>query len=310
MNMLSKPRLAGASLVALMAFRLAGAEESGNATDQTADDKSLRKINGIFDTDLPKTERKGRIRFIIHPRMGDFTRRSYVRIPLGLRWGVNDHVEVSATVEPYFQHGLRRGTPGNGISNVQLGGKYAFKTWLKPELDASVGLNVRLPVGNPPLDNTDGFNHYAPYLVVSKKSPRKKGLTYFVSTTLDLMDKSSVAGSFRKNDPHSTSLIFGTGFVLDRFPYHYTLETGYQTTSLVGKGNKQFVYFKPGFAWDLPRRLTFGSHGRWLLGVSVKVTEGPDGTRFDTGGKIRGEFSLTRWFRRDKKGANPSAEKL
>lgn len=301
MSSFSPTRLAGTSLVALLAFCLAGAEESSSTTEPPADDKSLRKISGIFDTDLPKTEKKGRIRFIIHPRFGDFTRRSYVRIPLGLRWGVNDHVEVSATVEPYFQHGLRRGTPGNGVSNVQFGGKYAFKAWLKPEYDASVGLNVRLPVGNPPLDNTDGFNHFAPYLVISKKSPRTRGLTYFASTTLDVMEKSSVAGSFRRNDPHSTSMTFGTGFVLDRFPYHYTLETGYQTTSLVGKDNKQFVYFRPGFAWDLPRRLTFGSNGRWLLGASVKITEGPDGTRFDSGGKIRGEFSLTRWFRGDKK---------
>lgn len=54
------------------------------------------------------------------------------------------------------------------------------------------------------------------------------------------MEKSSVAGSFRQNDSHSTSMIFGTGFVLDRYPYHYTLEAGYQTTSLVGKDNKQF----------------------------------------------------------------------
>lgn len=153
---------------------------------------------------------------------------------------------------------------------------------------------------------TDGYNHYSPYLVISKRSPHAKALTYFVSPRLDVMGKSSVAGSFRKNDPHSTSMICGTGFVLGRFPYHYTFETGYQTTSLVGKDNKQFVYIRPGFAWDLPRRLTFDSHGRWLLGVSFKLTEGPDGTRLDSGGKIRGEFSLTRWFRGDKKAPDRS----
>jgi hypothetical protein len=266
-----------------------------------ADEQALRKIDGIFDTDLPKTEKKGRIKFLVHPHLGDFTRRPYVRVPFGVRWGVNDHVEFSATVEPYFQHGLKSGSPGNGIGDVEFGGKYAFHDWLKPDYDASVGLNTRTPVGHPPLDMTDGYNHYAPYLVISRKSPQTKGLTYFASTTLDVMQKSSVAGSFRRDDAHSTSLIFGTGAVLDRYPYHYTLETGYQTTSLVGKDNKQFVYVRPGFAWDLPRRLTFNSRGRWLLGGSIKITEGPDGTRLDSGGKIRGEFSLTRWFRGDKK---------
>ena len=120
------------------------------------------------------------------------------------------------------------------------------------------------------------------------------------------MDKSPVAGSFRKNDAPSTSMIFGTGFVLDRYPCHYTLETGYQTTALVGDGHKQFVFLKPGFAWDLPRRLTFDSHGRWLIGVSFKITEGPDGTRVDSGGKLRGEFSIRRWFSGRK--AEPAAD--
>ncbi len=70
------------------------------AQEPAPDDMSLRKINGVFDTDLPKTEKKGRIRLIVHPHLGDFTSRSYVRIPLGVRWGVNDHVEFTAMVEP------------------------------------------------------------------------------------------------------------------------------------------------------------------------------------------------------------------
>ena len=287
-------------LLALLAVPAAFGQETNSTSTQSADDKSLHKIAGIFDTDLPKTEKKGSLKFIVHPHLGDFTSRSYVRVPLGVRWGVNDHVEFNATVEPYFQHGLRSGSPGNGIGDVQLGGKYAFREWLKPDYDASAGINVRLPVGSPPLDMTDGFNHFAPYLVISKKSRTTTGLTYFVSTTLDVMEKSFVMGTFRKDDPHSTSITFGPGFVLDRYPYHYTLEAGYQTTSLVGKDNKQFAFIKPGFAWDLPRRLTFNSHGRWLLGFSLKITEGPDGTRFDSGGKLRGEISISRWFRRDK----------
>lgn len=266
------------------------------AAKPPAEDQALRKINGIFDTDLPKTERKGSIRFIVHPHLGDFTSRSYLRIPLGIRWGVNDHVEFTATVEPYIQHGLKHGSPGNGIGDVQFGGKYQFREWLHPDYDASTGINIRLPVGHPPLDLTDGYNHYAPYLVISRQSPHTAGLTYFVSGTVDFMEKSPVTGTFRKDDPHSSSLLFGTGFVLDRFPYHYTLEAGYQTTSLVGKDNKQFVFVKPGFAWDLPRKLTFNSRGRWLFGFSIKFTEGPDGLRIDTGGKIRGEFSLRRMF--------------
>jgi len=285
------------------------AQEASASTPPNGDDQqAMRKISGIFDTDLPKTEQKGSVRFIVHPHMGDFTRRSYVRLPLGVRWGVNNHVEVTATIEPYIQHGLRSGTPGTGIGDVQFGGKYAYKNWLQTDYDASVGLNVRLPVGAPPLDMTDGYNHYTPFLVLSRPSQDTLGLKYFFSGTADLMAKSSVSGSFRQNDAHSSSLILGTGFVLDRFPYHYTLETGLQTTSLIGRDNQQYVFVKPGFAWDLPRQLTFNSRGRWLFGLSVKITQGPDGTRIDSGGKIRGDFSLSRWWR-GKRAASAAAAK-
>lgn len=308
MNTPRSLRIPALSFLTLAAFHCIVAGETTRTGNVPTEDKSLRKIEGIFNTDLPKTEKKGRVRFLVHPHLGDFTRRDYVRVPLGVRWGVNDHVEFTGIVEPYFQHGLKSGSPGNGIGDLQFGGKYAFNQWLKPDYDASVGINIRLPLGSPPLDMTDGFNHYAPYFVVSKKSLNTKGLTFFANTTLDVMEKSSVQGVFRKNDPHSTSILIGGGFVLDRYPYHYTLETGYQTTSLVGKGDKQFVFVRPGFAWDLPRWLTFDSHGRWLLGGSIKITEGPDGTRVDTGGKLRGEFSITRWFRKDKKDTNAPAE--
>ena len=289
---LRRPRLT--ALLLLLPVLLAAEE----AAVPPAADTELHKIQGIFDTDLPKTERKGSVKFIVHPHLGDLTSRSYLRVPIGVRWGANDHVELTATVEPYFQHGLRSGSPGNGIGKVQFGAKYAFREWLKPDYDASVGFNARLPVGSPPLDLTDGYNHYTPYLTIAKAVASHPGLTVFVSPSLDLMDKSSVAGTFRKNDPQSSSLTLGGGLVYDRYPYHYTLEAGYQTTSLVGRDNQQFFFIRPGFAWDLPRRLTFDSHGRWLVGLGAKFTFGPDGTRIDSGGKIRGEFSIRRWFGR------------
>ena len=158
-------------LLVLLVLPLTHAQDATTPSGTPApEDQELRKVNGIFDTDLPKTEKKGRIRLLVHPHLGDFTRRGYVRVPVGVRVGVNDHVEFTATVEPYFQHYLRSGSSGNGIGDVEFGGKYSFVRWLKPEYAASTGINVRLPVGTPPLDMTDGYNHYAPYFVMAGKA--------------------------------------------------------------------------------------------------------------------------------------------
>ncbi|HVT73015.1 MAG TPA: transporter [Lacunisphaera sp.] len=264
----------------------------------TPEDERLDKVNGIFDTDLPWTEAKGRVKVIIHPHLGDFTRRSYIRVPVSARLGVNDHVEFSATIDPFFDHGFRQGASGNGVGDLQFGAKYAFLHWLKPDYDGSVGLNLSFPTGHPPLEMTDGHDHYDPYIVVGRDSRKIPGLQYFASATYDHMEKSGVRGMFQLNEPHSSSLLFGTGFVLDRFPYHYTLEVGFQTTSLVGRDHRQFAYIRPGFAWDVPRRFTFDSDTRWLVGFSVKVADGPDGLRVDSGGKVRAEFSFRRWLAR------------
>lgn len=261
----------------------------------------LRKIEGIFNTDLPKTERKGAVRLVFHPHFGDFTSRSYLRIATGVRWGVNDHTELNLLLEPYFDHHLKSDRPGNGIGDVQLGVKYGFRDKLVPGYDTSAGLNLYFPVGHPPLDLTNGFNRFSPYFVIGRKIDSVPGLQLFLNTGLNLLSRSSVPGTFDKNEAHSNSLILTPGLVYDRHPFHYTLEINYETTSLIGSGNQTYLTLRPGIAWDLPRRLKFNSKGRWLIGFGFHATFGPDGVTSGTGAKLRAEFGVSRWFHRNKK---------
>lgn len=261
-------------------------------------DTETHKIEGIFNTDLPKTERKGSVRLIVHPHFGDFTSRSYVRMPTGIRWGASERAEVTATVEPYFHHGLKHSSPesGNGVGDFEVGGKYNWKQWPSEDLDTSVGFNAFFPVGNPPLDMTTGYNRYSPYVVVGKRFADRPGFSVFCNAGVNLLQKSRVAGSFERNQAHSDSIALTPGFVYDHYPYHVTFELGLETTSLIGQGNHSFVTFRPGFAWDLPKKLKFNTSGRWLIGVGLHVTVGPDGVTSGAGGKIRGEFGLSRWL--------------
>src|SRR3954469_23373172 len=116
--------LSGAVYFTLLAATLFAGDVTGaganTAPASTAMPVETHKLEGIFDTDLPKTEHPGSLRLIVHPHFGDFTRRSYVRIPTGVRWGVDEFTEISATVEPYFQHGLKSGNGGNGIGDLEF----------------------------------------------------------------------------------------------------------------------------------------------------------------------------------------------
>lgn len=282
---------------AVHAAELASPAPAAAATSvPAAADNETHKLEGIFNTDLPKTEAKGSLRLIVHPHFGDFTHRDYVRVPTGVRWGISEDAEINATVEPFIHHGLKHGTSGTGIGDVEVGGKYRWRQWPSADYDTSVGFNLFFPVGHPPLDMTTGYNRYSPYIVVGKRIPRHPGLTVFLNAGVNLVSKSSVAGSFERNQPHSDSFAITPGFVYDHYPFHYTLEFGYETTSVIGHGNQQYLTVRPGFAWDLPPKWKFLTASRWLIGIGFHATFGPDGTTTGGGGKIRAEFGFKRWM--------------
>ncbi|HWA24964.1 MAG TPA: hypothetical protein VG734_04745, partial [Lacunisphaera sp.] len=60
------------ALVVLAAVSLLS--PSIRAADSRATDDDLR-IKGVFETALPKTERKSSLRLIVHPHLGDFSER-------------------------------------------------------------------------------------------------------------------------------------------------------------------------------------------------------------------------------------------
>lgn len=261
---------------------------------QTENPEEFSRVRGLFDVDLPKTIEKFKTKLIVHPHFGDLLHRGYLRVPVGVRIGLNDRTEVNAEAESYFTHGLRQPHVGYGLDRLSVGMKYQWNKWLKDYADTSTGFNFTAPVGRPPLDLTDGFEHFTPYVTFSKPLPRFPRLTPFVSFSTDLMWKSSVPGSFRKNEPHSDTLGTSAGFLYDRAPFKYTLVCGYQTTALIGRDNQHFFSVNPSVLWDLPPWLKLHSRSQWIFGVGVKANFGPDGTDFGTSAKLRGEFKFSR----------------
>jgi hypothetical protein len=271
-------------------------------------DSDIRKIEGIFGSDLPTTERKGAVRLVVHPHIGDLTNRDYIRLLTGLRFGVTDHLELSTGVESYIEHGLKKTSPGTGLGDVRFGGKYAFGERLLPGVETSAGLNLYFPVGHPPLGMTNGRNEYSPYVVVGRRIKSHPGLTLFLNTGVNILENTSIPGSFERNTPHSSSLSVTPGIVYTHYPFHYTLELTYETTSLVGEGNEQFYTVRPAIGWDLPPRLKFHSKGRVTIAAGIHMTFGPEGTSTGGGGKLRAEFGVSRWFHRDRKDSGADSQ--
>lgn len=254
-------------------------------------DDDLR-IRGVFDSNLPNTERKYALKIILHPHFGDLHRHHYLRIPLGLRYGMSDRWEIAAEGETYFSHGLKSKTIGSeiGFSGIRLSSKYHGNLFRSPEWDEAIGFDYILPMGTPPLELTDGLTHFRPYINFANRLNNHPNLRVFWGLGLDLVGQTSIPGWLRENALADDANLFTAGGVWEGERMSYTLEATYGTTRFIGNADRDFLTVRPGVIWKVPRSYTFNSNGNWVLGLAVRATHGKDGT--DLGLSVKARINL------------------
>lgn len=252
----------------------------------------LTKVRGLFDFDLPDIDPPGTVKLTLHPHLGDLVRRDYMRVDTGFRWAINDHFEISPEAAVYFTHGFGGGNDGYGIGELRLGSKYIFRAWPDPDMETSLFLNVEVPVGSPPINLTDGLNHFAPGFLVQHHSSRNRRLTTFAGAGLDLVSQSDIAGTPVRNQPLDDSMNFTAGAIYDLGQIKWTLSATYATTAVLGDVTDHFFYLRPNVLWYVPRKFTFNSKTQWLLGLGLRASWGPDGSELSFSNRVRAEVTF------------------
>lgn len=273
---------------------------ASNAAEGLADDDL--KIKGVFESNLPGTERKHSLRIIFHPRVGDLQRYNYMRVPMGLRYGLNNRWELLGEVEGYFSHGLREGSWLNeaGFSDLHLGTKYRLA---RPVFgwETAVGTDYSLTLGTPPPEITDGLNHLVTYATFSRRLENRPEWRVFWNVGTDFVEDAGVSGRVRQNHLADDALYVSGGFVWAHGRWTYTLEAGLASTRPFD-GSDDVYSLKPGILFAVPKKYTERIGGQWLLGFGLHSSYGPDG--MDVGGTLKARVSIDikRWLRRH--GAN------
>ncbi len=276
-----------------LAIPSALAQAGPDATGQAGGEPPtvLSRIRGLFDIDLPELDPPGTFTLIFRPHVSDLVRRDYLRTEAGFRWALNDNFEVSSEAGTYVTHGF--GAPaGYGVGELNFGSKYIIRNWPQPDCEASASLNVQIPTSRPPLDFTDGHNHYSPGLVVQRHSGRNPRLTTFAGISLDFISRSSTPGLFQPNQPRDDSISVTAGGLYEMGQITWTLAGTYTTTALLGGAPANFFYLQPSLLWYVPKKLTFNSKTQWILGFGTPVTWGPDGTEFKVTTRLRAEITF------------------
>ncbi len=249
------------------------------------------RVQGLFEVDLPQLDPPGTVRLIFRPRLADFVKRDYLRIATGMRWAVNEDIEVSLAGECFATHGLGGGSVGYGVGEAQFGVRRILRQWPTPDYESSFGMDVQMPVGHPPFDLTDGHNHYTPSFVIQHHWASNPKVTTFGSAAWDVVTPSSVPGGFGRNQPRDDSVRFVTGIVYDLGQLKWTLETSYANTWVSGDDD-HFFTVRPSVLWFVPKKYTFNTKTQWIVGLGVRSTWGLDGHELSTSSRVRAEVTF------------------
>jgi len=260
---------------------------------------SALQIRGIFNSNLPGTERKNSLRFIVHPHLGDLNSRDYLRTPIGVRYGLTRNWEGTLETETYFSHGFGD-VPAfrkYGVSQIHVGTKYRLGERLRHGWDTAVGIDYSHPLGSPPLEVTDGLVHIAPFLTFARQLERHPNVRFFWGVGSDLVNHTSILGRLQKNQLGDDTANATAGLVWTRGKFHYTLEgTVATSTGIGGPIDGTVCSLRPAVVWEIPRKYTFNSRGQWLVGFGLRFTDGPDGFDVGASAKVRVNFDFKRLF--------------
>lgn len=259
------------------------------------------RIPEVFTSHLPQTLRSGALRVSVHPHLGDFTARDYLRISTGLRYGLTAKWEAGVSTEFYFSHGF-----GDvdfvkqvGLSTLALGTKYDLGSRLIPHWNTAVGFDFATPISRPPADLTDGMRHFNPYLTSSRRLVSNPSIRVFWGGGVDLVSHMNRPHELRKNQIDDNTTVLTAGAVWDRRLLHYTFEAAWESSRLVGDTGEDTLTLRPGVIWEVPWFRGRKSGRIVLLGASLRASIGPDGTAFGGGAKLRINFDPKRHDRKD-----------
>ncbi|MEI7552665.1 MAG: hypothetical protein WCL24_10090 [Verrucomicrobiota bacterium] len=285
-------------LAALLGSLLAGVPAARAQSDAGGSSPSAWDISDLLDH-LPTVSPFGKfnagspfpIKYYARPRLGDFFHRRYLRLPVGARAQLSEHVELSTELEGYFTHGLKD-PAGYGLSRLRVGGKYEEVMSPLHRLGWSTGADFETPLSRPPLELTDGHRHLLPYLAFSRVLAPDCHLVGYTGASADFLSHTPLPIHFGHNQLHSNSTTLGAGLTRDWSRFRVALTGTWSTTALLSDEGHHLFALRPDILIPLTRKPGPGARTHLLLIVGGRAVHGPDGNELGVNASLRIEFAV------------------
>lgn len=207
-------------------------QAAGNGEDLVFDRLfAPRLYDESFDTELPATAMKGQWDLIIDPSFGDFISDDHVRFDVGTRYAFSSYFQAYTELGTYFENPFGEGE-SSGLYNLHVGGKYTWRTVLDTPYNLAAGLEVNMPVSEPPRELTDGWGRYTPFVAISREIRDDPATLGYVNVAYEAVEESPFDTPPLVWKPQDR-LFLRPGVVY--YPggrFRYSLELEYRTTRL------------------------------------------------------------------------------
>jgi hypothetical protein len=244
----------------------------------------------LFDTSLPGIRQEGQWSITLNPKFGDFLDDDYVRFPFGARYNFSRYFEVFTEFGGYFPNPFGDGSKA-GLYNWRIGGKYSWMGVGGTRFNVAPGLNVDMPVMNPPIELSDGYARYEPYVSISRQLHDYPHWLVYLNLAYQFVDNTPFRATPIQPQPRDRVFV-RPGFIY--YPggnFRYSFELEYRTNALdfrkaQGPAPLNEVEPPPGF-----------SYGNWVLAFREvhEVIAYPSVTWFPTKETRKGIFIPGNW---------------
>jgi hypothetical protein len=263
----------------------------GPATSTATRGPLIDELPSFLADRLPIFSPDGSVQVSVRPHLGDFFHRGFVRVPVGARWQVTDHFQLTSELDSYFSHGSR-GANDSGLSGTTVGAKCEH---LLPEINdggVSVGVDYRMPFRHSPMVFTDGYRHLQPYIAATRLVVPAWGLLGYGNLAANFFEHTNLPSNLGRNQLHANSLALATGLAKDWSRFHVSLTARLASTEFMSDEGRQNFQLRPEVAFPIRRNLN--ARTQIYLTLGGRVMWGPDGRQTNTNGGVRVDFRLDR----------------
>lgn len=263
-------------LVAPLAiFAAAGALTQLSAANATIDrmQEQVLRMNEFLDTMLPGVLDEHNMTLHFKPKFSDLRDEEYMRFPLELRYGLRHRWELAAGITPFTPSPFNQGRDHRwGPGEIKLGARHDLGRLFNFFQQTTVGLETRIPWGEPPVELIDHYTHVKPFVSTARTLLRWPSTTFYANLSYDRTVKLT-----RRDAPPPEVTRFhvievAPGLLFRPSEFAYFAEYRFRHIA-VEHGSRLAHEIQFGTIWDVPIERTekFNLPGKWQVELGYKL---------------------------------------